>query len=49
VSGIFVEESGETSDVGEEKSVSVEFCSMSVYQRIGCEVADGRGRRILER
>ncbi len=46
---MFVEESGETSDVGADKSVAVEFVSMSVYQRIGCEVADGRGMRILER
>jgi hypothetical protein len=46
---MFVEESGETSDVVAEKSVAVEFCSMSVYQRTGCEVAGGRGRKILER
>ena len=36
--------SGETSDVGAEKSVAVEGCSMSVCQRVGCEVAGGRGR-----
>jgi hypothetical protein len=41
---MFVEESGETSDIGAEKSVAVEFCSMSVYQRRGCEVAGGRRR-----
>ncbi len=46
---MFVEESGETSDVGAEKSVVGEFCSMSVYQRIGCKVADDRERKILER
>ena len=41
--------SGETSDVGAEKSVAVEGCSMSVCQRVGCEVAGGRGREKLER
>ena len=39
--------SGETSDVGAEKSVAVEGCSMC--QRVGCEVAGGRGREKLER
>ena len=46
---MLAEESGETSDVGAEKSVAVEGCSMSVCQRVGCEVAGGRGREKLER
>jgi hypothetical protein len=38
---------GRFSDGCAEKSVAVEFCSMWVYQRIGCEVAGGGGKKIL--
>jgi hypothetical protein len=42
---MFAEESRETSDIVVEKSVAVEFCTMSVSQQRGYEVVVGRGRK----